>query len=332
MSQSTCAVLEDDEFAGASLKDLGEHQLKDFDRSERIYQLLVDGLPNNFAPLKARDAQPVKATPFAGQESELAAAAQAAVKVKSRRRSLEAAMARIRLRATRWRTSIIRFPYVARRAATKPINIVVQTAVVVFAIAVQPWIILLGLAFYALLLWWIVRRLRASSLEVIGWRLRMSARIAPNERLREQVSALASAIIRAAQACARVDRYLKTTDRRWTARRLDELRGVPAVSRQDLDAADAVARQIKALDALVERRGALHDESERLAVETAEVPERLYEARLEATSVKGLSTDVAQMLDRIHRRRTELEEASDVARLCDVTERRGRSRWRPIAD
>ena len=43
-SQSTASVLADDDLDGVSLRDLGEHKLKDFDRPERIYQLDLDGV------------------------------------------------------------------------------------------------------------------------------------------------------------------------------------------------------------------------------------------------------------------------------------------------
>jgi class 3 adenylate cyclase len=51
-SQATASVLSDDELDGITLRDLGEHELKDFERPERIYQLEIDGLPRQFAPLK----------------------------------------------------------------------------------------------------------------------------------------------------------------------------------------------------------------------------------------------------------------------------------------
>ena len=51
-SQSTASVLADDDLDGVSLRDLGEHSLKDFARPERIYELEVDGLQQIVAPLK----------------------------------------------------------------------------------------------------------------------------------------------------------------------------------------------------------------------------------------------------------------------------------------
>jgi len=75
VSQATRAVLEDDELDGIGLRDLGERRLKDLDRPEHIYQLEIDGLDNEFPPLKTVESQPEQATPFAGREAELAEAA-----------------------------------------------------------------------------------------------------------------------------------------------------------------------------------------------------------------------------------------------------------------
>ncbi|MEP6909454.1 MAG: ABC transporter substrate-binding protein [Actinomycetota bacterium] len=51
-SQSTASVLSDDDLDGVTLRDLGEHSLKDIARPERIYELQVEGLHQVFAPLK----------------------------------------------------------------------------------------------------------------------------------------------------------------------------------------------------------------------------------------------------------------------------------------
>jgi YVTN family beta-propeller protein len=55
-SQSTASVLADDDLDGISLRDLGEHNLKDLARPERIYELRVDGLQQDFAALKTESA------------------------------------------------------------------------------------------------------------------------------------------------------------------------------------------------------------------------------------------------------------------------------------
>ena len=62
--------LGDDPIPEVSLRDLGEHQLKDMDEPERIYQLVAPGLREDFLALKTA-APP----PFEGREGELAEAA-----------------------------------------------------------------------------------------------------------------------------------------------------------------------------------------------------------------------------------------------------------------
>jgi class 3 adenylate cyclase len=57
LSRSTAGIVDDAQLDGIHLRDLGEHNLKDFDRPERIYQLEVDGLPASFPPLRAVDRQ-----------------------------------------------------------------------------------------------------------------------------------------------------------------------------------------------------------------------------------------------------------------------------------
>src|SRR5579872_5533470 len=62
---------------GATLRDLGEHRLKDLQRPEHIYQLVLPHLPAEFPPLKTLDHYrhnlPVQPTPLLGRQEELAA-------------------------------------------------------------------------------------------------------------------------------------------------------------------------------------------------------------------------------------------------------------------
>jgi class 3 adenylate cyclase len=57
LSRSTAGIVDDEEIPGVALRDLGDHRLKDFDRPERIFQLVIDGLPSEFPPLRALDQQ-----------------------------------------------------------------------------------------------------------------------------------------------------------------------------------------------------------------------------------------------------------------------------------
>ncbi len=57
---------------GLGIRDLGEHRLKDLARSERLYQLVVPGLPSAFPPPRTLDVRPhnlpVQLTSFVGRE------------------------------------------------------------------------------------------------------------------------------------------------------------------------------------------------------------------------------------------------------------------------
>ncbi|MFL5695762.1 MAG: protein kinase domain-containing protein [Ktedonobacteraceae bacterium] len=76
LSQTTCNLVEQDLPDDVSLRDLGEHRLKDLGRPRRLFQLVISGLPVNFPPLKTLETYlnnlPVQLTPFLGREQELA--------------------------------------------------------------------------------------------------------------------------------------------------------------------------------------------------------------------------------------------------------------------
>ena len=76
ISRATRDLLEDD--SGFACADLGDHVLKDFPQPQRLYQLLVPGLPQEFPPLRTRATTwatnlPSESTPLVGREVELAA-------------------------------------------------------------------------------------------------------------------------------------------------------------------------------------------------------------------------------------------------------------------
>lgn len=57
LSRSTAGILDDVDMSGLDVRDLGEHRLKDIARPERIFQLVIDGLPSEFPPLRTFDRQ-----------------------------------------------------------------------------------------------------------------------------------------------------------------------------------------------------------------------------------------------------------------------------------
>ena len=73
LSTTTADLVRDQLPVGASLRDLGEHRLKDLVRSEHVYQLIHPDLPADFPPLKSLNAfpnnLPVQVTTFIGRQA-----------------------------------------------------------------------------------------------------------------------------------------------------------------------------------------------------------------------------------------------------------------------
>jgi predicted ATPase/class 3 adenylate cyclase len=78
ISETTRGIAEDKLPSGLRLRDLGAHRLKDLAKPERLYQLVVDGLPDTFPPLRTLDAVqnnlPTQLTSFIGRAAEVEAA------------------------------------------------------------------------------------------------------------------------------------------------------------------------------------------------------------------------------------------------------------------
>jgi len=78
ISDTTRALVHEQLGDGIDLRDLGEHRFKDLERPQRVYQLLIDGLPDDFPPLRSLDLTPnnlpTQITSFVGRETEIAKA------------------------------------------------------------------------------------------------------------------------------------------------------------------------------------------------------------------------------------------------------------------
>jgi predicted ATPase/class 3 adenylate cyclase len=75
LSQPTFDLVRDALPTDVSLRDLGEHRLKDLQRPEHVFELDVVGLPAEFPPLQSVDAfpnnLPIQLTSFVGRDKEL---------------------------------------------------------------------------------------------------------------------------------------------------------------------------------------------------------------------------------------------------------------------
>ena len=76
VSGATAMLAGSDLPAGVALRDLGEHRLKDLAQAEHIHQLVIDGCPSEFPPLRSLDRipnnLPQQITTFIGREKEIA--------------------------------------------------------------------------------------------------------------------------------------------------------------------------------------------------------------------------------------------------------------------
>ena len=78
LSAATYSVLADEVLPDLRFRDLGTHRLKDLDRPERIYQLVVPDLPSEFPPLRTAGAVEPAPVALAGRDAEVAATVAAA--------------------------------------------------------------------------------------------------------------------------------------------------------------------------------------------------------------------------------------------------------------
>jgi predicted ATPase/class 3 adenylate cyclase len=75
VSAATQILVRDSLSSGITLRDLGEHRLKDLQRPERVFQVIAPGIPADFPPLRSLgnipNNLPIQLTSFVGREHEM---------------------------------------------------------------------------------------------------------------------------------------------------------------------------------------------------------------------------------------------------------------------
>ncbi len=75
ISQLAFELLQEELLDGVRFKSLGDHRLRNLDRPEHLYQIVVEGLPSDFPPPKSMEVLPnnlpVQTTSFIGREKEM---------------------------------------------------------------------------------------------------------------------------------------------------------------------------------------------------------------------------------------------------------------------
>jgi class 3 adenylate cyclase len=78
LSRTTAQLAEGSMPSGVTIRDLGDHRLRDISRPESLHQLVIEGLPSEFPSIRGGDptldSLPVQLTSFIGREREIAAA------------------------------------------------------------------------------------------------------------------------------------------------------------------------------------------------------------------------------------------------------------------
>ena len=76
ISDATRALVDHHLSDGLGIRDLGTHRLKDLARPERLFQLVIEGVPDQFPPLRTLDSTPnnlpTQLTSFIGREGDVA--------------------------------------------------------------------------------------------------------------------------------------------------------------------------------------------------------------------------------------------------------------------
>jgi hypothetical protein len=314
---------------GVRLRDLGEYRLRDLDRSERIFQLVIEGLPSEFPRAKAapvHDQEP----PFEGKEAQLAVRAGAIAGGRGRFGPLRS----LGVGSVGRRGSARVVLEALGRALMQPITLLVLGGLLLAAIFLEPWIAVVGVAFYA---WRVLATARGlwflHGLEWMGVRVRALMDVVSDEGLRDRLGKLGGAMVDASRLSEIADQELQSADRKGLVGRLQHYRGSLALSSAELREADTLAAKVAALDQLADRRRAVDEECDGLEARVELLRDRIFEARREPATTSGVTADVDAVWMRVDELRRNLRAAvQEVRRLSVGLTKRAEPRPPPRPD
>jgi hypothetical protein len=288
------------------LRDLGQHQLKDLERPERIFQLLIDGLPSEFPAARTVLRKGAPETPFAGKEALLAARAGVLTGGRGRLNVLRG----LRLGVIRPGRSRRVLGEALWRTLMQPITVLVLCALLLAAIFLQPWIAAVAFAFYS---WRVLATARGlwflHGLEWMGMRVRALMDFVSDEALRDRLRKLAGAMVDASRLAVVADDQLRAANRKELGARLQHYRGSLALSPAELREADSLASKVGVLDELAARRQALDEGSDALEARVDALRDQIFEARRDPSLAPQVAAEAEALWDRVEERRRGLLEA-----------------------
>jgi class 3 adenylate cyclase len=267
ISQATRSVVGDGELSGAIIRDLGEHALKDFERAEHLYQVIVDGVAADLRPIRTLELQEAQPSPFGAAESDLAAA-------------LDDVLSPGRLsRQGREDSATFDLRTATARFVRSPFELAGVALLTILGIAVSAW---LFIGAVVLAVGFVLRHAATEQRRIAdaaGIHLYAMRALAPDPELAERIRELGALLVRAAHLVHDADEVLAATDRSVLAHRLLAARG-SAVSATDARRVDALARAIESRDRLAECRGHLSSQVRGVEGRSEDLRTGLFEIRL----------------------------------------------------
>jgi class 3 adenylate cyclase len=265
ISQATRSVVGDSEPSGTMMRDLGEHALKDFDKPERLFQVIVDGLPADLRAIRAVDVQEPLA--FGAVQPRLIAALEdtlaqgtASPADHGERLPLEA------------RTGMSRF-------LRSPWEVGSVVLLVILGVALFQWLLAGAAALTALFVLQHTVSERRRVADAAGIHLYAMRSLAPDPEFAEHVRQLGAVLVKASHLVHDADVRLAVSDRRTLAQQLVAAREV-AISASGARRADELARAIELRDRLAECRRHLAHEIRLVEARSNAWRAALFEIRL----------------------------------------------------
>jgi class 3 adenylate cyclase len=322
LSSAASSVLGEAGVAGTAVRDLGEHRLKDFDRPERLYQLLIDGLPSDLRPPRTGVKQGADAVVFTGDEDRLADAVEAAV-TPARSASERAGDTH------RWRRSIAPATAAVMRS---PLDLTVLALLALLGAAYTPWLFAVAIGAAVTMVAVKASSHRRAAVDSMGLRLYALRALAPDAELADRVKELGALLVRAGMATREADDCLAHYDRHALAQDLHDRRAA-AISAADGRRIDSLAQALDALDMLMERRRALAREVREVEAREDEIRSDLFKVRLGRLAREVLASTLVSVEADVEDAVTALQQELATARTLiapDIPRRTHRRRRRGV--
>jgi hypothetical protein len=140
------------------------------------------------------------------------------------------------------------------------------------------------------------------------------ASIASEETLRQDFLALSGALVRAGRVAREVDGLVTRAQKGRLAHEVSKLRSGTTTAGWNIDRIDTLARRLRAIEVVVDRRRALEEETRRLDASLPVLRARAFDARVDRRVPEDLLADVERFASKVELLGGSLAKARDAAR------------------